>query len=183
LVAHITILKIKITPQIYPSQTYISMILNIPFEEDGAKMDPVPLIIGFAIGVVVVSVAIELGLKRSSKSEPASRHTKKWSISEISNPRIMAEYLGEIELPTNSKLLVNKYRDAEMFAGLNVKKHSGIKGNFIIGDDRALILAGPLKQDEIGIWTVEKDIIEQLKSEFDDMWAQGFQLDTEEKEK
>lgn len=145
-------------------------------------MEIVPLIIGFVIGIVVVSLAIEIGLKRTLKSEPASRHTKKWNISEISNPRIMAEYLGDVELPENSKLLVNKYKDAEMFAGINVKKHSGIKGNFIIGDDRALILAGPVKQDEVGIWTVEKDIIEQLNSEFDEKWTEGTIMESEKKQ-
>ena len=39
-------------------------------------MDPIPLVIGFVIGVVVVSLAIEIGMKKSTKSEPASRHTK-----------------------------------------------------------------------------------------------------------
>ena len=146
-------------------------------------MDPIPLVIGFVIGVVVVSLAIEIGMKKSTKSEPASRHTKKWSISEISNPRIMAEYLGDVELPKNSKLIVNKFKDEEMFAGLNVKKHSGIKGNFIVGDDRALILAGPVKKDEVGFWTVEKDIVEQLNNEFEEMWAKGTKMESEEKKK
>ena len=95
----------------------------------------------------------------------------------------MAEYLGDVELPKNSKLIVNKFKDEEMFAGLNVKKHSGIKGNFIVGDDRALILAGPVKKDEIGFWTVEKDIVEQLNSEFEEMWAKGTKMESEEKKK
>ena len=71
------------------------MLLNIPFE-DGLTMDIVSLVVGFAIGAVVVGLAVELGMKKMSKSEPSSRHTKKWSISEISNPRIMAEYLGDV---------------------------------------------------------------------------------------
>ena len=70
-----------------------------------------------------------------------------------------------------------------MFAGVNVKKHSGIKGNFIVGDDRALILAGTIKSDEVGIWTVEKDIVEQLNSEFEEMWAEGSKMEPEEKKK
>ena len=56
-------------------------------------IDIISLIIGFVIGVVVLGIAVEFGAKKPSKNEPASRHTKKWSISEISNPRIMAEYL------------------------------------------------------------------------------------------
>lgn len=144
-------------------------------------MDIVSLIIGFIIGIVVVGIAIEFGIKKTSRTMPASRHAKKWSISEISNPKIMAEYLGDVELPTDSKILVNKYKDKEIFAGLDVKKHTGIKGNFIVGDDRALILAGPVRKDEVGFWTVEKEIVDKLNVEFEEQWAKGTVIKAEEK--
>jgi hypothetical protein len=155
-------------------------------------MDIISLIIGFIIGVVVVSLAIEIGIKKSTQNNPASKHTKKWSISEISNPRVMAEYLNEIDLPKDSKVLVNKYKTTATFAGLDVKEHKGIKGNYIdvkehkgikgnyiVGDDRALILAGPIKKDEVAFWTVEKDIVKRLNQEFDDMWAKGSKMESE----
>jgi hypothetical protein len=143
-------------------------------------IDIISLIIGFVIGVVIVGIAIEFGLKKKPENAPASRHTKNWNISEISNPRIMAEYLGDIDIPKNSKVLVNRFKDKEKLKGLDVKKHSDIKGNFIIGDDRALILAGPVKQDEVGFWTVEKEIVENLNIEFDEFWTNGtkIQIDT-----
>jgi hypothetical protein len=144
-------------------------------------MDIISLIIGFAIGVVVVGLAIEIGMKKTSRTPPASRHTKKWSIEEISNPRIMAEYLGDVKLPNDAKVLVNRYKDKTMFAGLDVKEHKGIKGNFIVGDDRALVLAGPVKKDEVGFWTVEKEIVDKLNADFDEMWAEGTKMKSEEK--
>lgn len=144
-------------------------------------MDITSLIIGFAIGVIVVALAVEIGVKKSVRSEPTSRHTKKWNISEISNPRIIAEYLGDIEIPENSKIIVNNYHDKKKLAGLDVKKHSNIKGNYILGDDRALILAGPIKKDEIGFWTVEKEILEKLNDEFDQRWTEATQMKFEEK--
>jgi len=136
----------------------------------------ISLIVGFVIGVIVVGIAIEFGIKKTSRATPASKHTKKWSISEISNPRIMAEYLSDIELPKNSKVIVSQYKNKEMLAGLDVKEHKGIKGNYIVGDDRALILAGPVKKDEVGFWTVEKDIVEKLNQEFDEMWSKGTKM-------
>jgi hypothetical protein len=139
-------------------------------------MDIISLVIGFAIGVIVVGLAIEIGTKKSSQTPPASKHTKKWSISEISNPRIIAEYLSDVELPKNSKVIVSRYKNKEMLAGLDVKEHKGIKGNYIVGDDRALILAGPVKKDEVGFWTVEKDIVEKLNQEFDEMWSEGTKM-------
>lgn len=136
-------------------------------------MDILSLVVGFAIGIIVLGLAIEIGIKKSSQTTAASKHTKKWSISEIANPRIMAEYLSDVELPQNSKILVNQYKNKEMFAGLDAKEHKGIRGNYIVGDDRALILAGPVKKDEVAFWTVEKEIVEQLKQDFDEMWSEG----------
>jgi hypothetical protein len=148
-------------------------------KEDGWSMDIISLIIGFTIGVIFVSLAIEIGMKKSYQSSPASKHTKKWSISEISNPRVMAEYLNDVELPKDSKILVNKFKTKATFAGLDVKEHKGIKGNYIVGEDRALILAGPIKNDEVAFWTVEKDIVRRLNQEFDNMWAQGSKMESE----
>ncbi len=143
-------------------------------------MDVVSLIVGFAIGVVVVALAIEIGMKKTSVTPPASRHTKKWSIDEIANPRIIAEYLGDVDLPKNAKVLVNQYKDKTMFAGMDVKEHKGIKGNYILGDDRALVLSGPVKKDEIGVWTVEKEIVEQLHEDFNKLWAEGTAIKKED---
>lgn len=162
----------------YTNQTIITMI-KYTIYEDGWTMDVISLIIGFVIGVIVVALAIEMGAKKSSQTPPASKHTKKWNIDEISNPRIMAEYLTDIELPKNSKIIVNQVKNKDMLAGLDVKEHKGIKGNFIVGDDRALILAGPLKKDEMGFWTVEKDIVQKLNEEFDEMWAEGSRMEEE----
>ena len=143
-------------------------------------MDIVSLVIGFAIGVIIVGLAIEFGIKKSTQGAPASRHTKKWSVSEISNPKIMAEYLSDVDIPKNSKVIVNKYKDKELLAGLNVKENKGIRGNYILGDDRALILAGPIRKDEVAFWTIEKDIIQQLHQEFDEMWSKGSKIKFEE---
>lgn len=144
-------------------------------------MDITALIIGFAIGVVVVGIAIEFGMKKTSQAGPASKHTKNWDISEISNPKIMAEYLVDAELPKDSKIVVNKYKDKSLLEGLNAKLHSGIRGNYIIGDDRVLILSGPIKKDEIGFWTVEEDIVQKLNEDFEQMWSSGTTVQFEDK--
>ena len=144
-------------------------------------MDIVSLVIGFILGVIVVGLAVEIGLKKVTSKTPSSKHTKNWSIDEISNPKIMAEYLSNVELPKDSKVLVNKYKDKDLLTGLNAREHRGIKGNFIIGDDRALILAGPVKKDEVGFWTVEADIVRQLNQEFDEMWAEATKMDEDKK--
>ena len=143
-------------------------------------MDIISLIIGFIFGVIVVGTAIEIGTKKTTNAAPSSKHTNKWNISEISNPKIMAEYLSDVELPKDSKVIVNKYADKNMLAGLDVKEHTGIKGNFIVGEDRALILSGPIKKDEVAFWTVEEEIVKKLNQEFDEMWLEADEINFEE---
>ena len=144
-------------------------------------MEIFTFIIGFIIGVIAVALAMEIGIKRNAKTEPSTRSTKTWSIREVNNPRILAEYLGDVDIPKNSKLLVNQYQTNRIFDCVEVRHHSDIKGNFVLGDDRALILAGPLKQDEIGIWTVEKDILEKLNAYFEAAWENGTKVNHHEK--
>jgi hypothetical protein len=134
-------------------------------------MDVIAFIIGLIIGVITVGLAIEIGMRRVNKKEPATRPTHKWSIAEITNPRIIAENMGVIE-----------YQDGAILKGIDVKQHSDIRGNFILGDDRALILSGPIKQDELGIWTVEKDMLEKLNRYFNDSWEKATPLIDDEQE-
>jgi hypothetical protein len=145
-------------------------------------MDVIAFIIGLIIGVVTVGLAIEIGMRRVNKTEPATRPTHKWSIAEIANPRIIAENMGAIELPKNAKIVVNEYENRAMLKGIAVKQHSGIRGNFILGDDRALILSGPIKQDELGVWTVEKDMLEKLNKYFNDSWEKATPLIDDEQD-
>ena len=145
-------------------------------------MDVVAFIIGLLIGVFTIGIAIEIGMRRMNKTQPATRPTHKWSISEIANPRIIAENIGAIELPNNTKIVVNEYENMENLRGVDVKHHSGIRGNFILGDDRALILSGSIKQDELGIWTVEKDMLQKLNKYFNDSWEKAIPLTIDEEE-
>lgn len=133
-------------------------------------MDILSLFIGFGIGVIVVAIAIEFGAKKTINPMPSSRRTTDWSLDEIKNPKIMAEYLGDITIPNQSKILVHKYKAGREFNGSHAKTTSSIRGNYILGEDRALILSGPIKNDELGFWTVEKEIVESLHQEFDELW-------------
>lgn len=145
-------------------------------------MDVVAFIVGLIIGVITIGIAIEIGMKRVNKASPATRPTHKWSLNEIANPRIIAENMGAIELPKNARIVVNEYENAMNLKGIDVKQHSGIRGNFIIGDDRALILSGSIKQDGLGIWTVEKEMLDKLNKYFNDSWEKATPLIDDEQD-
>lgn len=143
----------------------------------------IELAVGFGIGVIVVAIAIEFGTKKNKLDMPNSRRTTEWNINEIHNPKIMAEYLGNVSLPEKSMLLVHKYKDSDLFKGLNTRRNTEIKGNYVLGDDRALILSGPMKEGELGFWTVEKEIVNSLHEEFNHHWNNAQILRTDEKNK
>jgi len=143
-------------------------------------MDALSVFVGIVIGVVFVGFAIELGLRKINTKQSASRPTHKWSISEIQNPKIIAEYMGDIEIPQDAKIVVNKYENKDLLKGKAVKQHSGIRGNFILGENRALVLSGPIKKDELGIWTVEKEMLEKLNKYFEDSWYKATEFKYEE---
>ena len=144
-------------------------------------MDIIAFVVGFIIGLIVVGLAIEFGMKKTNKAQPASRPTHRWSFEEISNPRIIAENLGDIDLPKNAKVVVHDFDNDHAFDGVNVKAHAGIRGNFVLGDDRALIFAGPIKKDSLGVWTVEKTMIDKLERYFEDSWSKASVMKKEEK--
>jgi len=144
-------------------------------------MDIITLAVGFIIGVIVVAIAIEFGSKKDKVDMPNSRRTVDWNINEINNPKIMAEYLGNVSLPEKSMVLVHKYKDSDLFQGLNTRRNTEIKGNYVLGDDRALILSGPMKEGELGFWTVEKEIVNSLHDDFNHHWKNGQSLRTGEK--
>ncbi|MBU0496425.1 MAG: hypothetical protein KKC68_06425 [Candidatus Thermoplasmatota archaeon] len=145
-------------------------------------MDVIGFIVGFILGVIVVALAIELGMRRSHTQQPTSRPTHTWSIDEIQNPRIIAESLGAIKLPKNARVVVNRYQDKDVLKGIEVKEHPGIRGNYIVGDDRALILSGALAPNALGVWTIEKSMLEKLNGYFEDSWCKASHMDNDEPE-
>ena len=121
-------------------------------------------------------------MKKTFSGNPKSKQIKKWNINEFTNPKIMAEYLMDgVTIPKGSKVIVNQYKNKDNLQGLEAKKHGGIKGNYILDEDRALILAGPFKHEEVGFWTVEKEIVDKLNQEFEEKWDEASKIKFEEK--
>ena len=123
--------------------------------------------------MVVVGLAIEFGMRKGQTAQPSSRPTHTWSLDEIENPRIIAEDLGVLTLPKNARVVVNRFHDENSLKNIEVRTHPGIRGNYILGDDRALILSGAIAPNALGIWTIEKAMLEKLNSYFEDSWCKA----------
>mgnify|MGYP000188548260 FL=1 len=137
-------------------------------------MDAISVAIGLLIGAIISLIAVLSAVSgKKEKIEPASRYTSKWSIDSLTNPRIVAEYLLDMDIPSGARMVVKQCKDKERLKGLNVRYNPNVKGCFILGEDRAIILAGPLKKDEPAIITVEKNVLLKLNDLFDKYWNEG----------
>ncbi|HEC94382.1 MAG TPA: hypothetical protein ENI45_00265 [Thermoplasmatales archaeon] len=137
-------------------------------------MDILSIVLGIIIGAIVAIMAVGLSAtKKPEKPEPTSRYVENWSLNNLSNPRIVAEYLLDADIPKNARVVVKQCKDTSILKGLDVKYNPNVKGCFALGDDRAIILAGPFKSSEVALINVEKHVLTRLNDVFEDYWEKG----------
>ena len=137
-------------------------------------MDVISLIVGFVVGIIAVSIAIELSWKKEEVVETC-KIAKRWSISEISNPLIVAEKL-KMDVPRSAKVVVK----VETAFSKGAKVNPDAYGNFILGNDKALIFSGEIREGQLALRTVDKHILRRLRELFDEFWeGEGEEAATE----
>jgi len=137
-------------------------------------MDVISFGVGLVIGAIISVMALSIAFpRRRERSEPYSRYTNNWSLGSLTNPRIVAEYLLDTDVPPGARIVVKQCKDKEKLRGLNVRYNPNVKGCFALGEDRAIILAGPFKKNEPAIITVEKNILLKLNDLFESYWNNG----------
>jgi len=109
-------------------------------------------------------MAIELGWRKEPLTHTC-KLTDVWSLTELKNPLIMAEQL-HITPPQNAKVVVAN----TILQKGNVKKHPRVRGNFALGENRALLFTGEIKPGKLALWTIDEVIIEKLRNEFYRLW-------------
>ena len=109
-------------------------------------------------------MAIELGWKKETSTQTC-KLTDIWSLHELKKPLIVAEKL-HMTPPENAKVVVAN----TILQKGNVKKHPGVRGNFALGENRALLFTGEIKRGELALWTIDDTIIKKLRNEFHRLW-------------
>jgi hypothetical protein len=127
-------------------------------------VDVISLIVGFVVGIIAVSIAIELSWKKEEVVETC-KVAKKWSLSEIKNPLIVAEKL-KMNAPSGSKVVVR----VETAFSKGAKQDSKVVGNFALGSDRALIFTGEIREGQLAFRTVDERILRNLRNLFNRFW-------------
>jgi len=127
-------------------------------------VDVISLIVGFVVGIIAVSIAIELSWKKEETVETC-KVANKWSLSEIRNPLIVAEKL-KMNAPSGSKVVVR----VETAFSRGAKQNPDVRGNFVLGSDRALIFSGEIREGQIAFRTVDERILRNLRTLFNQFW-------------
>jgi len=137
-------------------------------------VDVISLIVGFVVGIIAVSIAIELSWRKEEVVETC-KIAKRWSISEINSPLIVAEKL-KMDVPRNSKVVVK----VETAFSKGAKVNPDAYGNFILGSDRALIFSGEIREGQLAFRTVDERILRNLRELFNKFWeGEGEEVKTE----
>lgn len=123
-------------------------------------LDVLSLIIGFVVGIIAVSIAIELGWKKQSPTKTYKMATR-WSLNELHRPRVVAEKL-KMDVPRHADVVVK----ARTSFSKNALENPDVTGNFAVGDGKALIFAGEIHPDQMAFRTVDDDIVRRLREQF-----------------
>ncbi|MCD6512963.1 MAG: hypothetical protein J7K61_05115 [Thermoplasmata archaeon] len=127
-------------------------------------MDIISFVTGLVVGILAVSIAVEFAWRKSFP-EKTCKITEKWDLNDIQAPMIVAEKLL-VEPPSNAKVVV---ASPTPFAK-NARENSDLKGNFVVGLNKAYIFGGEIKEGQIAIVTADEDIMKDLKSKFYEYW-------------
>lgn len=138
-------------------------------------MDLISVGIGAIIGIVIAFLMVEIGMKKILPWAETSRLTSMWSLDEIKGNKpllVVAEYI-EYQLPKDSRVIVKQRTGTAMLRSTQTVVNPNVTGNFAVGEDRALIFSGHIKDGVFAIWTTNEKIISRLTSEFNRLWLEG----------
>lgn len=132
--------------------------------------------IGFALGVLVTIIVVELGFRKISPRQETSRLTTIWSLDEIkglSPVRIVAEEIRDVSVPPNSTLVLKSADGLEGRRDLKIRINKAVNTNFAFCGDRALIFTKGISPKVPVVWTVNPTMLSFLRSEFTRLWKEG----------
>lgn len=123
-------------------------------------LDVLSLIIGFVVGIIAVSIAIELGWKKQEPTKTYKMATR-WSLNELHRPKIVAEKL-KMDVPAHADVVVQ----ARTSFSKDAHENPDVTGNFAVGDGKALVFAGEIHPGQLAFRTVDDGIVRRLRERF-----------------
>lgn len=134
--------------------------------------------VGFVVGVAATAFALEVAFRRVRNEERASL-TKDWSLQQLRGnegpPRIVTTSLQGVNVPQGSKVLVapGAKLPSEISSTCEIRIHDDAKGNFVVGNGKALFCTGPVKAGTLALETVHPALVDRLERSFESLWMQA----------
>lgn len=137
-------------------------------------VEPISVLIGFLVGIVAAGFAVELGLKKFLSPPESGKLTNVWSLTELASPLIVATQIADLAVPKASRMVTAHNLQVPQ-EGFQVRKNGDAKGNFAVdaANNRALLFLGGIEPRALALWTVDEQVIERLRAEFNRLWTRS----------
>jgi hypothetical protein len=137
-------------------------------------MDLFAFFLGFAVGIVIAFFVIYLSMRTRVPVQKSAELVNLWSINELGiDVRGMVESAGDINMPSGSRLVVRDtgYLPAKILNTCEVRTNPNVRGNYLIGPNRAFIFSGIMANTSPVVVTEDDDLLLRLSNDFNSLWS------------
>lgn len=138
-------------------------------------MDTVSVLVGFLIGIVAMTIAVEFGLKKIFRPPAVNKVTGSWRLSDHQAPLVVAQDAGSVALPTGSRVVTAGDVASQGFKHRDHRRNPNARSNFLVDPelDRALLFMGPIREGTLALATLDPAIAQRLRAEHRRLWETG----------
>ncbi|MDY6985705.1 MAG: hypothetical protein SVE93_04800 [Candidatus Thermoplasmatota archaeon] len=137
-------------------------------------MDLFAFFLGFAIAAVITFFVIYLSMRSSVPVEKSAELVSTWSAKELGlEVKGIVESAGDIDIPAGSMLVVrdSSYVPQKILDTCEVRTNPEVKGNMLIGRNRAFIFSGVMSKSALVVVTDDDDMLLKLSNQFNALWT------------
>ncbi len=138
-------------------------------------MDTVSVLVGFLIGIVAMTIAVEFGLKKIFRPPAVNKVTGSWRLSDHQAPLVVAQDASAVDLPNGSRVVTAGDVASIGFKQRDHRRNPNARSNFIVDPelDRALVFMGPIREGTLALATLDPAIAQRLRAEHRRLWETG----------
>lgn len=137
-------------------------------------MDLFAFFLGFAVAVVITFFVIYLSMRAKVPVEKSAELASMWSVKELGlEVKGIVESARDIDLPAGSTLVVkdSSYVPQRILNTCEVRTNPEVKGNILIGRNRAFIFSGIMSKSALVVVTEDDDMLLKLLNQFNTLWT------------
>ncbi|HWG90043.1 MAG TPA: hypothetical protein VNZ52_04250 [Candidatus Thermoplasmatota archaeon] len=138
-------------------------------------MDFLDVGLGVALGLAGAG-AVGLALAASRRSRPETTLTGVWALDEVGpGAALVTERLALPTVPAGTRVLVRPGAPVpvDVLQHAEVRMHPGVRGNFCVGENDALLFLGAPAPRTLAAHTRDPALVGRARSEFQRLWTEA----------